>query len=533
MCKFIFVSGGVVSGLGKGITAASLGRLLIARGISVSAQKLDPYLNVDPGTMSPLQHGEVFVTEDGSETDLDLGHYERFMDVNLNQYSNTTSGKIYSQVLAQERKGEYLGKTLQVIPHITNAIKEVIYKASEKSGADVLICEIGGTVGDIESQPFLEAVRQIIQEQPKENCLYIHVTLVPYLNMSKEYKSKPTQHSIKELQSYGIRSDIIITRSEGPIPADMSKKISQFCNIEESCVINNYDMDSLYKVVPMLEESNLSTIVCDKLQLPLNTLDLTEWNQLIEVEKHSTETVNIALVGKYVELHDAYLSVVESLHHAGFANEVKINIRWIDSEHIEAKGCEELLAGCKGILIPGGFGNRGIEGKIAAAKYARENKIPYLGICLGMQIACIEFARNVLGLERANSREFDEGAKHLIIDFMEDQKTILEKGGTMRLGAYPCRLKEGSLLESVYGVQDIQERHRHRYEFNNAYRADFEANGMDIVGTNEFLGNTLVEAVELKGHPCYIAAQFHPEFKSRPHRAHPMFRYFVKSAKEL
>ncbi len=530
MSKFIFVSGGVVSGLGKGISAASIGRLLIARGIRVSALKLDPYLNIDPGTMSPLQHGEVFVTEDGSETDLDLGHYERFMDVNLNRFSNTTSGKIYSQVLAQERKGEYLGNTLQVIPHITQAIKDAIYTAYEQSNADVLICEIGGTVGDIESQPFLEAVRQIIQKEPKENCVYIHVTLVPYLRMSKEYKSKPTQHSIKELQSYGIRSDIILTRSEGKVPADMHDKISQFCNIDKECVINNYDIDSLYKVVPMLEEANLSTIICRKLNLDYKDINLTKWNELIEKEKKATKKVKIALVGKYIELQDAYLSVVESLNHAGFSNDAKVEIKWVDSEMIQQKGAQVLLEDCAGILIPGGFGNRGIEGKIEAAQYARENKKPYLGICLGMQIACIEFARHVLQLENANSREFDEQAKHLIIDFMEGQEGLEIKGGTMRLGAYPCLIKKGSLLHSIYNTATISERHRHRYEFNNAYLTQFEQAGMSIAGRNETSENTLVEAIELVNHPFYVAVQFHPEFKSRPNRPHPIFHHFVKSS---
>lgn len=533
MCKFIFVSGGVVSGLGKGITAASLGRLLIARGIKVSAQKLDPYLNVDPGTMSPLEHGEVFVSEDGAETDLDLGHYERFMDVNLNQYSNITSGKVYHHVICKERKGEYLGQTAQVIPHITNEIKRHIYLAAQKSQCEVLICEIGGTVGDIESQPFLEAVRQIIQEKGKQDCLYIHVTLVPYLKMSKEFKSKPTQHSIKELQSYGIMSDILIARSETPLPTSLCRKISQFCNIEERCVINNYDVSSLYEVVPMLEEAHLADIVCEKLHLNAQQANLDEWYQLIEKEKNVKDTIKIAVVGKYVELHDAYLSIVESLHHAGTSNGCKVEIKWVDSEKIENEDLFSVFKECQGILIPGGFGYRGIEGKIKTAQYARLHKIPYLGICLGMQIACIEFARHVLQYSDATSSEFEMDSQHYIIDVMEDQKDIENKGGTMRLGAYPCHIKSGSKLEAIYQQSDVLERHRHRYEFNNAYRKLFEEAGMTIAGTYRQGENELVEAVELTEHPFYVAVQFHPEFKSRPNRPHPLFHSFIKVAKTI
>lgn len=528
MSKYIFVSGGVVSGLGKGITAASLGRLLKDRGIKVTAQKLDPYINVDPGTMSPFQHGEVFVTEDGSETDLDLGHYERFIDENLNAYSNLTTGKIYWNVLQKEREGKYLGETVQVIPHITDEIKRFIYKAGEESKADVVISEIGGTVGDMESQPFLEAIRQVAQEQGKENCLFIHVTLVPYLKSSGEYKSKPTQHSVKELQSYGIMPDIIVARSERPLPSTILKKISQFCNITEECVIENYDLSSLYEVVPMLEKSGLASIVCEKLRLHGQDVDSSAWVRMLETIKECNKEVRIALIGKYVQLHDAYLSVVESLHHAGFANQRKITIVWIDSEELENRDPHTLLQGVQGILIPGGFGDRGIEGKIIAAHYALQHQIPYLGICLGMQIAAISFARYVLGYPDANSYEFDPSSKHLIIDFMSDQSDHIQKGGTMRLGAYPCKIKQDSHMMKAYQQASISERHRHRYEFNNRYREEFIVNGMDIVGTS--LDDSLVEAIELRKHPFYIGVQFHPEFKSRPNRPHPLFVKFIEAA---
>lgn len=529
MSKHIFVSGGVVSGLGKGISAASLGRLLKDRGIKVTAQKLDPYINVDPGTMSPFQHGEVFVTEDGSETDLDLGHYERFMDENLNRYSNLTTGKIYWNVLNKEREGKYLGETVQVIPHITDEIKRHIYLASEQSDAEVLITEIGGTVGDIESQPFLEAIRQVAQEQGKENCLFLHVTLVPYLASSGEFKSKPTQHSVKELQSYGIMPDIIIARCDHALPNQILKKISLFCNITEDCVIENKDLSSLYEVVPMLEQQGLADIVCHKLQLTSKQVDSHEWSAMLERIQVCKASVKIALIGKYIQLHDAYLSVVEALHHAGFENERKIEILWVDSEELEHCDVNEVLHGVDGILIPGGFGDRGIEGKVIAAKYAREHKIPYLGICLGMQIASIEFARHVLGYEDANSYEFNPTSNHLIIDFMSDQSDTIQKGGTMRLGAYPCRIKEQSLMEACYQTSTISERHRHRYEFNNEYREEFNIHGMEIVGTS--LDHKLVEAVELKDHPFYIGVQFHPEFKSRPNKAHPLFVKFIESAR--
>lgn len=528
MSKFIFVSGGVVSGLGKGITAAALGRLLKDLGISVTAQKLDPYINVDPGTMSPFQHGEVFVTEDGSETDLDLGHYERFMDVNLNRYSNLTTGKVYWQVLNKEREGKYLGETVQVIPHITDEIKHHIYMAQKQSGADVVICEIGGTVGDIESQPFLEAIRQVALEQGKANCLFIHVTLVPYISGSCEYKSKPTQHSVKELQSYGIMPDIIVARCDQALPKSIIRKISMFSNIKEECVIENRDMPSLYEVVPMLKQQGLAELVCEQLQLAPKQAESSEWDDMLKDIQACDKQVTIALIGKYIQLHDAYLSVVEALHHGGFANQATIDIRWIDSTQLEKANADSLLADVDGILIPGGFGDRGIEGKIIAAQYAREHNIPFLGICLGMQIACIEFARHVLHYADANSYEFNPDSKHLIIHFMEDQNDAIRKGGTMRLGAYPCHIKAHTHMAKAYQKTDISERHRHRYEFNNSYRSEFIAHGMEIVGTS--LTDQLVEAVEIADHPFYIGVQFHPEFKSRPHRAHPLFSEFIKAA---
>lgn len=528
MCKYIFVSGGVVSGLGKGITAASLGRLLKNRGIKVTAQKLDPYINVDPGTMSPYQHGEVFVTEDGSETDLDLGHYERFMDENLNRYSNLTTGKVYWNVLNKEREGKYLGETVQVIPHITDEIKHHIYMAANQIKAEVLITEIGGTVGDIESQPYLEAIRQVAQEQGKENCLFIHVTLVPYIAGSCEYKSKPTQHSVKELQSYGIMPDMIVARCETSLPESIIKKISLFCNITPECVIENIDLPSLYEVTVMLEKQSFARIVCEKLRLSAQPVDLKEWNAMLQRIKNCKKSITIALIGKYVQLHDAYLSVVEALNHGGFENERKIHILWIDSESLEHEDPDTMLAKADGILIPGGFGDRGIEGKIIAAQYAREHQIPFLGICLGMQIASIEFARHVLGYDDADSYEFHPDSTHRIIDFMSDQSDTIRKGGTMRLGAYPCHIKANSRMYEAYGQTEIRERHRHRYEFNNDYRKAFIAHGMNIVGTS--MDETLVEAVEISDHPFYIGVQFHPEFKSRPNRAHPLFAAFVTAA---
>lgn len=528
MTKYIFVTGGVVSGLGKGITAASLGRLLKSRGLKVMAQKLDPYINVDPGTMSPYQHGEVFVTEDGAETDLDLGHYERFIDENLNKYSNLTTGKVYWNVLQKERNGEYLGETIQVIPHITNEIKKFIYSVGKTSKADVVITEIGGTTGDIESQPFLEAIRQVSLEAGKENCIFIHVTLIPYISSSGEYKSKPTQHSVKELRSLGINPDIIVTRCDKPIGEDIREKISLFCNVKPDCVIENTTVSSLYHAPSMLEKSNFSDIVCRELHIDCPPCDLTEWNKMLERIDNRSKNAKIALVGKYVKLHDAYLSVAEALNHAGFETGTNIEIKWVDSELITEYTVEEFLKDCDGILVPGGFGGRGIEGKLTAAKYARENNIPYLGICLGMQSAAIEFARDVLKLDDANSEEFDPQSKNPVIHLMKDQKNQVQKGGTMRLGAYPCHIKENSLMYKSYGKSEVSERHRHRYEFNNEYRKLFEDNGMKITGLSP--NGVLVEAIELEGHKFFVGVQYHPEFKSRPNYAHPLFREFVRAA---
>ena len=484
MSKYIFVTGGVVSGLGKGITAASLGRLLKARGLKVAAQKLDPYINVDPGTMSPYQHGEVFVTEDGAETDLDLGHYERFIDENLNKYSNLTTGKVYWNVLNKERKGEYLGETIQVIPHITNEIKSFIYSVGNKTNADVVITEIGGTTGDIESQPFLEAIRQVAFEAGHENCLFIHVTLIPYIKSSGEHKSKPTQHSVKELQSMGIFPDIIVARCDEPFDESIAKKIALFCNVKPDCVIENLTMNDLYEAPLMLEKSNFSDIVCRELKIPNPKGNLSEWEKMLTKIKNRTKRVKIALVGKYVKLHDAYLSVAEALSHAGYEHSAHVDIQWIDSEAVTKETAGELLGGCGGILIPGGFGNRGIEGKIAAAEYARKNNIPYLGICLGMQIAVIEFARHVCGLADANSGEFDEQTENRVIDFMPDQNNLIAKGGTMRLGSYPCKIEPGTLMQKAYRTDHIEERHRHRYEFNNEYRDTMQSPGIVISGSS-------------------------------------------------
>ncbi len=529
MTKFIFVTGGVVSGLGKGITAASLGRLLKARGLKVAAQKLDPYINVDPGTMSPYQHGEVFVTEDGAETDLDLGHYERFIDEDLNQYSNLTTGKVYWNVLAKERAGEYLGSTVQVIPHVTNEIKKFIYSVGENIHADVVITEIGGTTGDIESQPFLEAIRQVSLEVGHENCLFMHVTLVPYIKGSGEHKSKPTQHSVKELRALGISPDIIVTRADEPIEEEIRQKISLFCNVKPDCVIENITIPVLYEAPMMLEESRLSEIVCRELHLECDgTYDMDEWISMLERIRKRDKAVTIAIVGKYVKLHDAYLSVAEALNHAGFENSCIVNIKWVDSEEVNEDTVDDLLGDCRGILVPGGFGDRGIQGKIIAARYARENNIPYLGICLGMQIAVIEFAQKVLGLEEADSSEFNANGCHSVIDFMPDQYGDIPKGGTMRLGAYPCSIKAGSMMENAYGKELIHERHRHRYEFNNDYRDQIENHGMVITGTSP--DGRLVEAVEIPTNDFFVGVQYHPEFKSRPNQAHPLFREFVKTA---
>ena len=529
--KYIFVTGGVVSGLGKGITAASLGRLLKSRGLKVISQKLDPYINVDPGTMSPYEHGEVFVTEDGAETDLDLGHYERFIDENLNQYSNLTTGKVYWNVLRKERRGEYLGSTVQIIPHITDEIKRFIYKVGESDEADVVITEIGGTVGDLESQPFIEAIRQVRLEQGKENVLSMHVTLVPYIPGSNELKSKPTQHSVKELQSSGINPDIIICRSDIPLTEDIKRKISLFCNVDSDCVIENITVGDLYEAPLMLERQSLSSIVCRKLNLTTPPCDLRNWNTMIDKIHNRHGQVTVALVGKYVRLHDAYLSVVESLRHASYAVGINVNIKWVESEDVTDQSAPSIFEDVQGICVPGGFGDRGIEGMIASAKYAREHNVPYLGLCLGMQIACIEFARNVCGLEGANSREFDPQSPYRVIDFMSDQSDEIDKGGTMRLGAYPCAIAEGTLLEKLYQSNHISERHRHRYEFNNEFRTIFKEYGMQFAGTSP--DQRLVEAVVNPQCDFFVAVQFHPEFKSRPDRPHPLFKGFVDACKVM
>ena len=531
MAKFIFVTGGVVSGLGKGITAASLGRLLKARGFKVAAQKLDPYINVDPGTMSPYQHGEVFVTNDGAETDLDLGHYERFIDEDLNRYSNLTTGKVYWNVLNKERRGEYLGETVQVIPHITNEIKSFIYSVQEKTDADIVITEIGGTTGDIESQPFLEAIRQVSCEAGRSNCLFIHVTLIPYLESSGEHKSKPTQHSVKQLQSFGIMPDIIVARCDRPVDdPSIFRKIALFCNVKEDCVIENLTLPVLYEAPIMLEEAGLAKIVLRELGIEKapQECDLTEWKHMLDRIKNSRKTVKISLVGKYVKLHDSYLSIVESLHHAGWENGAQVEINWVDSETITPETAPEILGGSTGIIVPGGFGIRGIEGMIAAADYARRNNIPYFGICLGMQIAAIAFARGVLGYEDANSTEFAPDSKHPVIALMPDQEDVEDLGGTLRLGSYPCVLAEGSRSYELFGKKEIQERHRHRYEVNNAFREELAAKGMTIAGTSP--DGHIVEMIEIKDHPFYEGTQGHPEFKSRPNHAHPLFRGFVKAA---
>ncbi|WP_303857633.1 CTP synthase [Aminicella lysinilytica] len=510
------------------MTAASLGRLLKARGLKVAAQKLDPYINIDPGTMSPYQHGEVFVTEDGAETDLDLGHYERFIDEDLNKYSNLTTGKVYWNVLNKERQGEYLGSTVQVIPHITNEIKSFIYNVGKTSDADVIITEIGGTVGDIESQPFLEAIRQVSLEVGKENSLFIHVTLVPYLKSSGEHKSKPTQHSVKELRALGIAPDIIVLRANETIGQDILDKISLFCNVKPDCVIQNITLPVLYEAPVMLEKSRLSWIVCRELNIDAGPCDMTEWDAMLKRIASRDKNVTIALVGKYVKLHDAYLSVAEALRHGGYENSAHVDIKWIEAEDVTAKTVDDLLKDVDGVLVPGGFGDRGIEGKILAAGYARQHDVPYLGICLGMQIAVIEFARNVLGLKDASSGEFDEDSGHKVIDLMPDQQGNIPLGGTMRLGAYPCRIKDGTLMKRAYGREEIAERHRHRYEFNNDYRDAVTEKGMVISGTSP--DGRLVEAVEIPDRKFFVAVQYHPEFKSRPNNAHPLFREFIKAA---
>ncbi|EID85446.1 CTP synthase [Treponema sp. JC4] len=528
MSKFIFVTGGVVSGLGKGITAASLGRLLKCRGLKIASQKLDPYMNVDPGTMSPFQHGEVFVTDDGAETDLDLGHYERFIDENLTKYSNLTSGRVYWNVLNKERQGEYLGQTVQIIPHVTNEIKDFILKNAEVSKADVSIVEIGGTIGDIESQPFLEAIRQLALEVGRRNCLFIHVCLVPYISGSDEYKSKPTQHSVKELMAVGIHPDIIVARCDKEIPLDIRKKISLFCNVGEDCVINNTTCRSLYEVPLMLHAQNMDDVVCRDLGIEDTRKDypaLADWSKMVDTIHARQGEIQIALVGKYVKLHDSYLSIIESLNHASFVVGKNVKIKWVDSDSVTDETAADIFSDCQGIILPGGFGHRGIEGMICACRYARTNKVPYFGICLGMQIAVIEFARSVLGYKDANSREFDELCEHTVIDLMKDQEGVI-KGGTMRLGSYPCSVKAGTRLEKAYGSSNIAERHRHRYEFNNDFRAEMENAGLVISGTSP--DNTLVEAVELEDH-FHLGVQFHPEFKSRPNNAGPLFVEFLKA----
>ena len=582
MAKYVFVTGGVVSGLGKGITAASLGRLLKMRGLRVACQKLDPYMNVDPGTMSPFQHGEVFVTDDGAETDLDLGHYERFTDENLTRYSNLTSGKVYWNVLNRERKGEYLGQTVQVIPHITDEIKHFIYMGAKNSNADVLITEIGGTIGDIEGQPFIEAIRQISLEQGQKNCLFIHVTLVPYLSGSNEHKSKPTQHSVKELQSLGIHPDIIVTRVDRPLEQSIKDKIALFCNVQKDCVIENNTMDCLYEAPLMLHKHGLDTVVCRELGLDMadclesdlkeanchrsgiesgsepsaseypvfkektapgtegksGLLDksadkipgLVEWEAMVDRIHHPEYHTTIAIVGKYVGLHDSYLSVREALYHGGYENSADVEVLWVDSEYLTEENVDAELSRADGILVPGGFGDRGIEGMLLACSYARVRNIPYLGICLGMQISVIEYARNVLGIADANSREFAEVGANCVIDLMEEQLTVIRKGGTMRLGAYPCKVMAGTLLEKTYGVPEISERHRHRFEYNNEYRERLVDAGLSVCGTSP--DGLLVEAVEVPANRFHIGVQFHPEFKSRPDRAHPLFREFIAASLE-
>ena len=529
MTKYIFVTGGVVSGLGKGITAASLGRLLKARGLKVAAQKLDPYINVDPGTMSPYQHGEVYVTEDGAETDLDLGHYERFIDEDLNKYSNLTTGKVFHNVLHRERQGGYLGSTVQIIPHITDEIKHFIYRVGEKTDADVVITEIGGTIGDIESQPFIEAIRQVGLEVGRENALYVHVTLVPYLKASGEHKSKPTQHSVKELQGMGITPNIIVLRVDEKITDEtIFSKIAHFCNVKSDCVIENLTLPNLYEAPLMLEESGFSGIVCRELGIDAPAPDLTEWQELAERIRHQNKTVKIGLVGKYVQLHDAYLSVAEALRHAGYALDARVEITWIDSENLTEENIDEILSPLQGLIVPGGFGSRGIEGMILTAKYAREHHVPYFGICLGMQIAVIEYARHKAGLEKANSREFDEIAPHKVIDFMPGQNDEIDKGGTLRLGKYPCILKENTVIARCYGKTEISERHRHRYEFANEYREALTDAGLCLSGLSP--DGRLVETIELSGEAFFVGVQFHPEFKSRPNKPQPLFMGFIQAA---
>jgi len=532
MAKYIFVTGGVVSSLGKGITAASLGRLLKSRGIKVTIQKFDPYINIDPGTMSPYQHGEVFVTDDGAETDLDLGHYERFIDINLTKNSNITTGKVYWSVLNKERNGDYLGSTVQVIPHITNEIKQRVYDVANADGADVVITEIGGTVGDIESQPFLEAIRQVKKEVGKNDVLYIHVTLLPYISAAGELKTKPTQHSVKELRGIGIQPDILVCRTEKPIPSDMKRKIAMFCDVDPEAVIENRTASTIYEVPLMMQEEGLDRIVLNKLAMNYGPANMEGWEKMVYKINHPQKKVKIAVVGKYVELPDAYISVTEALHHGAIDNDATVKINWVSAEKIEdpETDLDEVFVGCKGILVPGGFGDRGVEGKIKAIQYARERKIPFLGLCLGMQCAVIVFARPVCGMTDAHSSEFNPETKHPVIDLMESQQGVVQKGGTMRLGAYPCKVTPGTHTEAAYGKLEISERHRHRYEFNNEYRQALTERGLVIAGT--LPDDSLVEIVEVKDHPWFVAAQFHPELKSRPNNPHPLFSKFVRASLE-
>lgn len=525
--KYIFVTGGVVSSLGKGITAASLGRLLKNRGFKVTIQKFDPYINIDPGTMSPYQHGEVFVTDDGAETDLDLGHYERFIDINLGKSSNVTAGKVYWSVINKERKGDYLGSTVQVIPHITNEIKQNVYRVGKEDNADVVITEIGGTVGDIESLPFLEAIRQVKKEVGRDDVLYIHVTLVPYINAAGELKTKPTQHSVKELRSIGIQPDIIVCRTEKTISDEMKEKLALFCDIDPDAVIENQTCSTIYEVPLMMQDEGLDSIVVNKLNLPDRPADMEDWKKMVHKILNPKKEVTVALVGKYVALHDAYLSVVEALSHAGVADETKVNIKWVDSEEVEALGIkvEDIYKDVDGIIVPGGFGYRGVEGKIKTIQYARENKVPYFGLCLGMQTAVMEFARHVAGLEGANSTEFDAETKYPVIDLMADQVDVDKKGGTMRLGLYPCKTATGTKVREAYNEDLIYERHRHRYEFNNEFRQRLTDAGLVISGTSP--DDRLVECIEVPDHPWFVGVQFHPELKSRPTNPHPLFKGFI------
>ena len=528
--KYVFVTGGVVSGLGKGITAASLGRLLKARGYKVTMQKFDPYINVDPGTMNPIQHGEVFVTDDGTETDLDLGHYERFIDESLDKNSNVTTGKIYWSVLQKERRGDYGGGTVQVIPHITNEIKSRFYQTKGPEDNRIAIIEVGGTAGDIESQPFLEAIRQFQHDVGHENAILIHVTLIPYLKASGEMKTKPTQQSVKELQSMGIWPDVLVCRSEYPVPQELKEKIALFCNVPVNHVLQNLDVEYLYEAPLAMEKENLAQVVCESLKIPCPEPDLRDWKEMVNSLRHPETDVEIAMVGKYIQLHDAYLSVVEALKHGGIAAHANVKIRWVDSEEVNKENVAQMLKGVDGILVPGGFGTRGTEGKITAIQYAREQKIPFLGICLGMQMAIVEYARHILGYEDANSIELDPETKHPVIALMPEQNGVVNLGGTLRLGAYPCVLKDGSTAQKLYGTKEISERHRHRYEVNNDYREELEQHGMVLSGISP--DGRIVEMLELADHPYFVGTQGHPELKSRPNRAHPLFRGLIEAAVE-